>query len=93
MDNNKMTIEEFIQEHNYQCNGAEEQGDEVLFILKSLLTNSFKIYCGEVPNFDFINNKGQIALINEKVKIGNVDLGPEYEDEKNQELLDNEKED
>lgn len=62
----KITPKEFLEDYNYQCNDAEEQTDEVLFELKHLLINMFEQYCDEVPNFEFINRKGQIRLIVEQ---------------------------
>lgn len=62
-----MTIQEFVNDWNYQCNSAEDQDEETLDEVYLMIFNMIKENCGleekEVPRFNFYNKKGQIELV------------------------------
>lgn len=61
------TPEEFVNEFNYMLNDAVgeldiDSSDELAYYMEAV-ASMMQDNCGEVRNFEVINNKGQIKLI------------------------------
>lgn len=61
-----MKVSELVDEINYLLAGAEEQSEEVLGELEGMYRVWFEIHCGEIPDFEIVNKKGQVRLIKEE---------------------------
>lgn len=58
-----MTPQEFVDEYNYMCSGAEAQSDEVVKDLHSEVADMFNDNCGFIPNFELTNGGRTIKLL------------------------------
>ena len=58
---NKLTIQEFIDQVNYQMSGTEPQEDDVVTEIKEIYKAMFLENCGEVPEFE-VDSFGKIKL-------------------------------
>lgn len=58
-----MTIEEFIEEYNYLCAGAEPQSEDIVRELYSEVSKMFEVNCGKIPNFELLDGGKVIKLL------------------------------
>lgn len=58
----KMSVNDLVNEINYQCNGAEPQTPEVITFIYKMYVEMFENQCGVVPNFS-VELTGHITLL------------------------------
>jgi hypothetical protein len=59
---NKMTVKELVDEINWFCRYSDAQSEENIQQLYFHYYKMFQDYCGRVPIFEIINQKGQVKL-------------------------------
>jgi hypothetical protein len=64
----KMKTNDLVQELNDWASYAENQSEENLCQLYFHYVNMFQQYCGVVPNFELIDNRGSLKLIEPEFK-------------------------